>query len=159
MLLRSLARFGILILACVAWAEERPHDVNICNLGRVASQFDGKIVRISGVLQNSDTSERPFFDELVGKSCKGTKGEQVNLQVVSPDSHFLSNPPEGYKPDMGSLSRAEPIFERAAAHHRSVFATVEGVFYVANQPISGPVRHRRYPAFVVIQALRDVKER
>ena len=147
------------MFASTGWAEERPRDVRICNLGRVAQQLDGKLVRIIGILQNSDTSETPFFDELVGHGCKASEGEQVKIQIVSPDSHFLSNPPPGYKPDMDSVSRAEAVFERAAAHRRSVSATVEGVFYVSKQQGFGPIRHRSYSAFIVIQALRDVKER
>lgn len=148
---------GIVPLVCSAWAQQRPRDVNICDLKRIARQMDGKIVRISGILLNSDTQETPFFDELVGQGCKATT-EQVKIQVVSPDSHFLSNPPPGYKPDMDSVTRAEPIFERAAADHRSVYATVEGALYVTQGPTSGRVRHRRYQAVIVIQAIRSVRE-
>lgn len=159
MLLKIITLLSLLAFASVSVASDRPRNVNVCDLSRLAEQIDGKIVRVHGVLRNSDTMENPYFDELVGENCNGVDGGQVTIQVVSPDSHFLASPPPGYKPDFESVRRAEPVFKKAAADRRSVSATVEGVFYTSKQQTSSPARHRQYQASIVIQGLRDVKER
>jgi hypothetical protein len=131
-----------------------PRAVSLCDLPQLGNQLEGRIIRISGVLRNTDARDNPSFDELT-EECRG---RLVRIQIVSPDSHFLDNPPAGYKPDTGSVRRAEPVFQKAAAEGRSVYATVEGVFYPASTQPPGPVRHRQYPAYIVIQAFRNVKE-
>ena len=139
-------------------ASEGPRDVNICDLTRLADQLDGKLVRVRGILRNSETAAEPFFDELVPENCSDPEGLRIVIQIVSPDVHFLANPPQGYKADMSSIRRAEPIFKNAAARSRPVAVTVEGVFYSARPQRSAPVRHKQYRGSIVLQALRAVKE-
>lgn len=161
MLLRPLLSFVALASACACLASEPIRRFSVCDLVRTAVQLDGEIVKVYGVLQDSDPKrENPYFDELVSENCKGKgMGEsQAKIQVVSPDSHFLANPPAGYKPDLNSIRRAELMAEKAAAHHRSLSATVEGVLYVP-KAASGVPRHRSYTAIIVVQAIRDTKER
>jgi len=148
----------MLIIALSSMASDRPRDVKICDLRRLASQLEGKIVRIQGSLRNSNTHEDPYFNELVGEDCRVAEGGQITIRIISPDGHFLANPPHGYHPDLDSVRRAESVLKKAIAEHRSVSATVEGAFYAERQ-ISGFTPHKQYPANIVIQRLRDVKLR
>lgn len=157
MLLRTI--IGSAIVLITASASEVPREVNICELIRLASQLDGKVVRLSGVLRNSETPEDPSFDELVPETCSDAKDRQTVVHIVSPDVHFLANPPQGYKPDMDSMRRAQSILKKAAVDGKSVSVKVEGVFQIVRQETSMPPRHKRYSASIVIQALREAKER
>src|SRR5258707_15808924 len=105
MLLKKLTRFGVLAIVSASMASDRPRDVRVCDLKRLGGQLEAKIVRIHGILRNSSTPEDPFFNELVGEDCKDAEGGEITIQIVSPDSHFLANPPHGYTPDMESLRR------------------------------------------------------
>src|SRR5882724_9649645 len=123
MLLKLQRLFGAVTLTCASVMAESVREVDVCNLALRADQFEGKLVRVRGELRNSDRAENPFFDELVGEHCKKAQGGKITIQIVSPDSHFLANPPPGYKPDLYSVRQAEPVFKKAAADHRSVIAT------------------------------------
>ena len=149
---------GVLVALTIASASEVPREVNICDVTRLAGQLDGKVVRVRGLLRNSDTSEDPSFDELVPEGCSNQEGSQTVIHIVSPDTHFLSHPPQGYKPDMNSVRRAEPIFKKAAADGKPVLGTVEGVFHAMRREIAVPPRHKQYSASIVIQALRGASE-
>jgi len=126
---------------------------------RSGQRVNGKIVSVRGILAASNPkAAQAYFDELVGEGCDPS-GSAVRIQVVSPDPHFLAAPPPGYKPDPDSVRRAERVAQDAADHHRALIATVEGVLYVAEGGVQGFARHRRYPAIIVVAAIRDVNER
>ena len=134
-------------------------NANLCELIRSGDKFDGKLIRVSGLLQDSDPNTiNPYFDELVSHDCNDVNGKPVKILIVSPDQHFLANAPAGYKPDLRSIHRAEIVAEQAAARHHSLRATVEGVYYVSKTASSTSARHRQYPAVLVLQSIRDVKE-
>jgi hypothetical protein len=137
----------------------KPLQVDLCNLPLLANQLEGKVIRVRGVLRNSGTPEEPSFDELVPESCLDSEGRRAVIHVVSPDSHFLDNPPQGYKPDLSSVRRVEPIFRKAAANNKSVSVIVEGVLQTAQWETTAHPRHKQYSASIVIQAFRSAKER
>jgi len=149
---------GVLVLLA-AVASEEPREVNICDVMRLAGQLDGKVIRVRGLLRNSETPEEPSFDEFVPEGCSDAQGSQTVIHIVSPDVHFLSKPPRGYKPDMNSVRTAERIFRKAAADRKPVSATVEGVFQVLIRDGSAHPLHKQYAASIVVQALRGAKER
>lgn len=150
---------GVLIVLSAATAGEKPREVNICDVMRLANQLDGKIIRVRGLLRNTDTPEDPSFDELVPERCSDVEGSQTVIHIVSPDGHFLANPPPGYKPDMNSARRVKPIFRKAALDEKPVLVTVEGFFRVLHPGTRMPLPHKQYSALIVIQAYRGAKER
>jgi hypothetical protein len=155
----SKLTIGIAVLVSGANASEPPREVNICKLIRLASQLDGKVIQVRGLLRNSDTPEDPSFDELVPESCPDAEGRRTVIHIVSPDAHFLAHSPQGYKPDMDSIRRAEPTLNKAAADARLVSATIEGVLQAVRPQSARAPRHKQYSAVIVIQALREAKER
>jgi hypothetical protein len=64
---------------------------------------------------------------------KGTdsNGKQTAIQAVSPDVHFLANPPKGYKPDMNSAKTIDQILDKANAAGKKVmhFSVTVVAFY------------------------------
>ena len=103
---KMLLRVSICAIVYLSFgiASEEPRDVNICDLTRLADQLDSKLVRVRGILRNSETAAEPFFDELVPENCSDAEGRGMVIRIVSPDVHFLANLPHGYKPDMSSIS-------------------------------------------------------
>ncbi len=158
MLLRILV-IGAISAVNLAIAGEKPRDVNICDVMRLADELDGRLIRIRGLLRNSGTIDDPYFDELVPEHCGDEGGRQTVIHIVSPDEHLLSNPPRGYKPDMISIRRVEPLFRKAAKDQKPVSITVDGILQIFRGEELRSPRHRQYSASIVIQALRDAKER
>lgn len=150
---------GVLIVLSAATAGEKPREVNICDVVRLASQLNGKIISVRGLLRNSETPEDPYFDELVPERCSDVEDRQIVIHIVSPDAHLLANPPPGYKPDKKSVRRTEPIFKKAAADRKAVLVTVEGLFQVWHRDTRMPPRHKQYSEVIVVQAYRRAKER
>ncbi|MGJ5817136.1 hypothetical protein [Paludibaculum fermentans] len=140
---------------------EKRKVVTVCQLLAAAEELDGRIVSVRGILKtSSDEAGAPYFDQLTGGACAGRAVADRTLQVVSPDAHFLAKPPSGYKPDEGSFRRAGRLLDKMLAAGQPVGgfdATVEGIFYRGRSQPRLPVRHRQYPGYVVIQAIRNVK--
>jgi hypothetical protein len=147
-------------------AQHPKRAMSVCELLRNAHNLEGQIVSVHGILQDSDIGiGPPYFDELAAENCAGAEANQ-QIQVVSPDSHFLANPPRGFNPDPASVRRVEDALAKMQTTGRPVnrlSATVEGVLCIpqpdSEPPGSNRPRHKRYPAYIVIQALRDVQFR
>lgn len=161
-----------LLLNLLVWVpvSAQPSNVplSICSVIREAGRFEGRVVAIRGILQDSSAgAEDVRFDELVADNCPGWDGEQIRIQVVSPDAHFLANPPRGYRPNMASIRRAERFYEKLLRDRgttRRIWATVEGVLYLPKQdPLAvgsaGKPSHREYTAYLVVQAIRELSAR
>jgi hypothetical protein len=148
-----------LIALGVSSATELTAPQSVCDLLRSGQWVNGKTVSVRGILTTANPKAlQAHFDELIGEGCDPAGGS-IRIQVVSPDAHFLAEPPPGYKPDPDSVRRAERVAQAAADHHRALIATVEGILYVVEGAKPGIARHRRYPAVIVVGAIRDVKER
>jgi len=159
-----------LLITIVVLASTAPHfpargeemsAVTLCQLLAEPQRFDGRIVRVRGILESEGNAPRTaYFDQLSSTGCPGSAAAETKVQVVSPDSHFLENPPDGYRPDQRSIRRAEKVMEKALASRdpaRAFEATVEGVFYRAEMISNHPARHRQYPGYVVLQAIRSLR--
>lgn len=155
--------FGVWSVLAVAAPSERPLDV--CEVIRRGPTLDSQIVRVRGMLTKSGSRLPAPLNEMVA-DCTDSAGNvnKVRLQVQSPDWHFLQHPPRGFKTDKASVRRAEEVIEKAqssAVRAKRVYATVEGYLVVPVQSTDTQVgsrrpRHPRYPAYIIIQAIRDV---
>lgn len=151
------------------WAEARRPPTTVCVVVRDVERLDGRIVVVRGILQDTDaSSSEPYFDELVGEDCTGSDGERPRVKVVSPDWHFLAKPPTGYRPDIASIRRADRFIaklSRQGRPPRKIWATVEGVIYflkpesATGSSTGAKPSHKRYVAYIVVQAIRDLSEK
>ena len=148
-----------ILFLCSAGAAEKPQEVSICDLRRVAEKVEGKVIRVRGLLRNSETRKNPFYDELVPQTCKEPDDRRLVFHVVSPDVHDLANPPSGYEPDMESVRQAERIFRIAARNDRTVSAVIEGVYRSTSEEKAQSSRHKQYSGVIIVQAIRDAKVR
>jgi hypothetical protein len=143
--------------------------MSVCDLIRDAPVLEGQIVSVHGILQNSGSGTgQPYYDELMADNCVGNGGKEIQIQIVSPDAHFLANPPRGFKPDMNSIRRVEDLLEKMEKEGRTVkqiSCTVQGAFYAPKPQSSSALggsdqyHHKLYQGYIVIQALRDVTVR
>jgi hypothetical protein len=157
----------ILILLLVAFApfpgQQPRRTFSVCDLLIEANNLDGRIVRVHGILRDSDPkTESPYFDELAADNCTDEKHPKGPIRLISPDQHFLANPPSDYKPDLASVRKVEQIIAKLEATGEKVSGldvTVEGVFYIQRQKPEALSKtgDAVYAGFIVIQAIRDVK--
>jgi hypothetical protein len=161
-MLQRVICVSIALLAATMDAQppaKEPVALKGCELVRGISQFDGKVIRVRGVLQNSDGPDDAFFDEFLPDTCSEAPGRRIVIHVQSPDVHFLANPPRGYRPNMKSVQRVESLLKKAAADGRRVSVTIEGLLVVATSVTPTPARHKPYPASIIIAAIYEAKER
>ena len=160
------ALVALLIAVPLASNSQPNRALTVCEVISEARKLEGRIVSVRGFLQDAaGTAGDPDFDELVADGCTLADGSLPRIQVVSPDLHFLANPPPGYKPDMKSVKRVERRIEAVRARGKRVgriLATVQGVVLAGDedsrpQASTKVPRHRQYRAYLVIQAMRDVK--
>ena len=144
----------LIVLAAlpVGFAEKPAQILTVCDVAHSGDQLDGKVVQVKGMLRSRTAN--PYFDELVDENCK-----DVQVHVVSADASFLANAPAAFKPDLRSIRRAAQVADKAAADGRELYGTVVGLMYVQKKDGSTPTRHKWYPFIIVVQAIRDVKER
>jgi hypothetical protein len=156
----------IAMYCCFAPLQSLRQTRDVCNLIRDAAKLEGRIVIVSGILQASDpSSEKPYFDELIAENCSGLRTKRIRIQIVSPDSHFLANPPKGFNPDMDSVRRAEELLarsEKQGRRIRQISATVAGVFYspqrqAATSRDSVTSRHEQYDGYLILESFKDLR--
>jgi hypothetical protein len=158
-MIKTLIILSIASLACFAEVGGSP--LTVCRLMIDASKHNNKLVKVRGVLRSNNNSS-PIFDELISEDCRESGSGPVVIRIMSPDIPFLENPPLGYAFDTKSIQRTEdwinkrPELEKP---NKRILATVEGIFYVstADSDSGRPSRHGKYPAYIVVQAIRNPK--
>jgi hypothetical protein len=107
-----------------------------------------------------------LFDELVDKACP-----EIEIHTVfTPTSLPHPPPPSKYKLDVRSAQNAQRVTEKALADGRVVSATIAGVLYLEKKEDYVPSHslengaivpppHKWYPLVLLIEAVRDIRER
>lgn len=141
--------------------------ISICDLFRDLPRLEGRIVKVRGLFEvTSPKRGNEYFDELVPENCGLSDQQEIRIKISSPDVHFLQSPPPGYKPDMASIRRADREVEKRLNQGKTIkrlVGTVEGVVYSSEgdtrpqDSLQKPQPHKRYPAYIIIQAIRDVR--
>jgi hypothetical protein len=138
--------------------------LTVCELIQSGRKLDGQIVAVKGHLQDATgAGDSQLFDELVGTDCKLSDASVPRIRIVSPDSHFLAQPPPGYKPDLGSVEGVERRISKARATGKKIkylSAVVEGAVIWADGNTRGDgstPRHQRYQGYLVLQRIRNIQ--
>jgi hypothetical protein len=140
--------------------------MSVCNFAGNVRTLDGQVVKVRGIVQVFSPARDEFYvDSMIGNSCPGSRQNTVKVRISYPDSHFLENPPTGYKVDRASFSSASRIIREAQGQGKPVdplLATIEGVAYAPgpNSTQKGTTarpKHGTYDGTIMIQAIRDVQ--
>jgi hypothetical protein len=166
MLPQMIAAALVLCMTCMASQQDgAKNPLTVCELIQSGRKLDRQIVAVKGRLQDATgATDKPDFDELVATDCKLPDASVPKIRIVSPDSHFLAQPPPGYKPDLASVERVERQISEARARGKRIkylSAVLEGAMIWADgraiaEPDAAP-RHQRYRAYLVVQRMRDVQ--
>ena len=159
---QKIAKGVLIILSFVSSTLVRqPRTISVCDIVSNPRNYDGKVVTIRGqfVASVGDT-----FDELAPLQAEQCPREvrYRNIGVKSPDVHFLSDPPKGWKADEASFDLANKTIDSLLEKDpklRRVLVTVEGaVLYGGERPQAKVLRDPWYPAWIVISAFKDIRK-
>jgi hypothetical protein len=141
--------------------------MTVCEVMAHLKELDGQIVAITGTLSSMALGVPP--DELSSSapnSCNApTTTLKAQIKIEQPDSHFVSNPPPGYKIDEASISAAESIMRAAQNKNPKekvrLTVVVQGTLLVTKYgppPREKPDRHKWYSAVLIVDSYKSIKQ-
>lgn len=157
---------GVFALSLMGNAQSLGQPMSVCDFANNVRTLDGQVIKVRGIVQTFSPARDEFYvDSMIGQSCSGAKQNMVKVRISYPDSHFLENPPAGYRVDRASFNSASKSIKEAQGRGKSVdhlIATIEGVAYapghnfIQGETTARP-KHGTYDGTIIIQAIRDVQ--
>lgn len=160
----ALGQLALAISALLLWPSVTPI-LSTCDLVSTRDRFDGRMVRVRGVVEVSDDDE-PLLGRLIPNGCESAEGKApLTIRLGAPDAHFMKNPPAGFRQDVVSLRRASNrilTLRKEGKDVRLIIATIEGVFIKGSsdkEVQAGPraLPHGMNAGYIVVQSVRDIE--
>ena len=137
---------SLILLSAVAWSADVPKGIDLCELFREPSRWNGVMVSVRGTLHPPDSENET---KLAGESCEGhieVKGTVFRnlIELEDPQSSFRLHS-VGFEWDPDSLREMNSLLARIDRRRQEVVATVVGVFETRD-PLADLIQeHRPYP--------------
>jgi hypothetical protein len=163
---RSIAVISLVLTCAAASAGQGVKRLTACDIIRQGRQLDQQVIRFRGLVELDDPGTKDETIDSVVVTCNSENPKQLRIKVRAPESRFLANPPTGFKLDAGSISTVQRMLETAFKRGhivRHFEASVDAwIRFLPEQSDEGPkpkyyVAEPRYPVYLIIQAIRDVR--